>query len=98
MRTPATVKRRADAAVLRRIWRLHFWVGIFAAPALVLLACSGLVILYTQPVNDWLNRDLYVVAEGPETVSLDDQIAVAEQNVGEGYTLDAVTPPAGAGQ
>ena len=96
MSTPTTVKRRADAAVLRRIWRLHFWVGLFAAPALVLLACSGLVILYAQPLNDWLNRDLYVVAEGPETVSLDDQIAVAEQNVGQDYTLDAVTPPAAA--
>ena len=32
MSTPTTVKRRADAAVLRRIWRLHFWVGLFAAP------------------------------------------------------------------
>ncbi|WP_264026561.1 AIR synthase related protein, partial [Mycolicibacterium insubricum] len=39
-------ERRADAAVLRRIWRLHFWVGLFAAPVLVTLACSGLVILY----------------------------------------------------
>ena len=97
MSTPTTVQRRADAAVLRRIWRLHFWVGLFAAPALVLLACSGLVILYTQPLNDWLNRDLYVVVEGDETVPLDDQIAVAQHNVGQDYAIDAVTPPAGAG-
>ena len=90
--------RRADAAALRRIWRLHFWVGLFAAPALVLLACSGLVILYTQPINDWLHRDLYVVAAGPDTVPLDDQIAVAERNVGADYVLDAVTPPAEAEQ
>ena len=65
MSTPTTAKRRANAAVLRRLWRLHFWVALFAAPALVVLACSGLVILYTQPLNDWLNRDLYVVAQGP---------------------------------
>ena len=38
-------KPRGDAAVLRRIWRLHFWVGLFAAPVLVTLALSGLVIL-----------------------------------------------------
>ncbi|AEV74275.1 putative iron-regulated membrane protein [Mycolicibacterium rhodesiae NBB3] len=88
-------KRRADAVALRRIWRLHFWVGLFAAPALVLLACSGLVILYTQPINDWLHRDLYVVASGPETIPLDDQIAVSERNVGADYILDAVIPPAG---
>jgi uncharacterized iron-regulated membrane protein len=84
--------------VLRRIWRLHFWVGLFAAPALVLLACSGLVILYTQPLNEWLHRDLYVVAHGPGAIPLDDQVVVAEQAVGEGYTLDAVTPPAAAGK
>ncbi len=98
MNAPSAAKRRGDAAVLRRIWRLHFWVGLFAAPALVLLACSGLVILYTAPLNDWLNRDLYVVAEGPETIPLDDQVAVAEQHVREDYALDAVTPPGAAGQ
>ena len=92
------MKRRGDASVLRRIWRLHFWVGLFAAPALVLLACSGLVILYSQPLNDWLDRDLYVVAIGPETVPLDDQVAVAAQNVAQDYTFDAVTPPDAAGQ
>lgn len=94
MTTSSTIKRHRDAAALRRIWRLHFWVGVFAGPALVLLACSGLVILCSQPLNDWLNRDLYLVAEGPEAMSLDDQIAAAEQNVGADYTLDAVTPPA----
>lgn len=98
MNEPSAAMRRGDAAVLRRVWRLHFWVALFTAPALVVLACSGLVILYAQPLNDWLNRDLYVVAEGPETVPLDDQIAVAEKNVGADYTLDAVTPPAGPGQ
>jgi uncharacterized iron-regulated membrane protein len=98
MSTPNVVKRRGDAAVLRRIWRLHFWVGLLAAPALVLLACSGLVILYTQPLNDWLNRDLYVVAAGPDTVPLDDQVAVAEQNVAQDYILDAVTPPGAVDQ
>ncbi|ORB67558.1 PepSY-associated TM helix domain-containing protein [Mycolicibacterium tusciae] len=92
------VAKRGDAAVLRRIWRLHFWVALFAAPALVLLACSGLVILYSGPLNDLLNRDLYVVAEGPETIPLDEQVDVATHHVGVDYTLDAVTPPAAAGQ
>ncbi len=98
MSTPTAVNRRGGTAALRRIWRLHFWVALFAAPALLVLACSGLVILYTQPLNDWLNRDLYVVAEGPETVPLDAQITAAEKNVGNDYALDAVTPPAGPGQ
>ncbi|HUM00095.1 MAG TPA: PepSY-associated TM helix domain-containing protein, partial [Mycobacterium sp.] len=93
-----TSKRRGDAAVLRRIWRLHFWVGLFAAPVLVVLALSGLVILYSQPLDTWLSRDLFGVAEGPETVPLDDQVAVARQHVGADDTLDAVTPPAVPGR
>ncbi len=79
--------------MLRRIWRLHFWVGLFAAPALVLLACSGLVILYTQPLEEWLHRGLTVVSPGPAAVSLDAQVAEAQRQAGPDLVLDAVTPP-----
>ena len=93
MSKPVTSSRRGDSAVLRRIWRLHFWVGLFAAPVLVVLACTGLVILYSQPLDDWLNEDLFVVSQGPQTVPLDDQVAAAQEHVGAGYAVDAVTPP-----
>lgn len=94
MTTTLNTNRRADAAVLRRIWRLHFWVGLFAAPMLVILACSGLVILYSQPINDWLNRDLFLVDQGSTTVPLDDQLVTAGSHVDETFLLDAVIPPA----
>lgn len=89
-------QRRGEAAILRRIWRLHFWVGLFAAPALILLACSGLIILYTQPLELSLDRGLTVVSPGSATVSLDAQVAEASRQAGPEFTLDAVTPPAGA--
>ncbi|WP_431231296.1 PepSY-associated TM helix domain-containing protein [Mycolicibacterium psychrotolerans] len=95
MTTTETSTRRGDAAVLRRIWRLHFWVGLFAAPVLVVLACSGLVILYSQPLDALLNRHLLVVEQGPQTVPLDAQVATATQHAGAGSTLEAVTPPDG---
>jgi uncharacterized iron-regulated membrane protein len=88
-------QRRREASVLRRIWRLHFWVGLFAAPTLAVLACTGLVILYTQPLDDWLNHDLKVVAQGGAHVPLDEQVLAARQHVGPGFQLDAVTPPDG---
>jgi uncharacterized iron-regulated membrane protein len=94
MTTTVSSKRRADAAVLRRVWRLHFWVGLFAAPVLVVLALSGLVILYTHPLDSWLDRALLVVEQGAATVPLDDQIAVAREQVPDDYALDAVTPQA----
>lgn len=91
--TTETSKRRSDAAVLRRIWRLHFWVALFAAPVLVVLACTGLVILYSQPLDAALNRHLFIVEQGPATVPLDQQVATAKQHVGSDFSLEAVTPP-----
>ena len=93
MVTVDRAQRRGEAATLRRIWRLHFWVGLFAAPTLLLLACTGLIILYSQPLDLMLNRDLRVVTEGPSQVSLDDQVATARAQVGPEMVLDGVTPP-----
>lgn len=89
-------ERRGQAAIVRRIWRLHFWVGLFAAPVLAVLACTGLIILYTQPMDLWLHRDLQVVSPSSSTVSLDDQISTARQHVSTDMVLDAVTPPESA--
>lgn len=89
-------ERRGRAAILRRIWRLHFWVGLFVAPALATLACTGLIILYTQPLEEWLHRDLKVVSPSSASVSLDAQIATARQHVDSAMVLDAVTPPSSA--
>ena len=97
MTTVVSSNRRADAAVLRRIWRLHFWVGVFAAPVLVVLALSGLVILYSQPLDSLFNHHLLAVNQGPEVVPLQDQVMTAKQHVGADYSLDAVTPPAKPG-
>ncbi len=85
-------------STLNTTWRLHLWVGLFAAPVLVVLACSGLVILYSQPLDSWLNRGLFVVTEGQGTVPLDDQVATAQQHVGVDFALDAVTPADGPGR
>jgi uncharacterized iron-regulated membrane protein len=94
----AVERRRTDALVLRRIWRLHFWVGLFAVPVLLTLACTGLIILYSQPLDLWLDRDLKVVQQTSGQVSLDDQIATARTSLGSGMELDAVTPPSAPGR
>lgn len=86
--TPVT-----PAALTRRLWRTHFWVALFTAPALIVLACSGLVILYSQPLDTWLNRDLLTVERQGTPVPLDDQVTTAREHVGPGYVLDAVIPP-----
>ena len=91
-------QRRGEAAVLRRIWRLHFWVGLFAAPALLTLACTGLIILYSQPLDLWLNRDLKAVQQGASQISLDAEVHTARQHVAPDMELDALTPPDAPGR
>jgi len=91
--TTETPKHRSDAALWRRIWRLHFWVGLFAAPVLVVLALTGLVILYSEPIDIVLNRHLLIVAEGTAPVPLDQQIAAGRRHVDPAFELDGVTPP-----
>lgn len=81
----------------RAIWRTHFYAGWFAAPILVLLAVTGLVILYTEPIERALDGDLVTVAEcdAGSRVSLDDQrTVVAEEH--PGWSLVSVTPPEAA--
>lgn len=63
---------------------------------MAVLACTGLIILYTQPLDLWLHRDLKVVSPTNSTVSLDDQITTARGHVDPAMVLDAVTPPESA--
>lgn len=79
----------------RSIWRTHFYAGFFAAPILMLLALTGLVILYTEPIERVVNGPLVTVQPGGATVSLDRQrAAVAERY--PAWSLVAVTPPKAA--
>jgi uncharacterized iron-regulated membrane protein len=98
MTTTATSPRARDAALLRRVWRAHFWVGLFGAPVLLVLALTGLVILYTEPIDTTLNRQLLVVEVGADPIPLDAQIATAREHVDSGYQFEGVTPPKAAGR
>jgi uncharacterized iron-regulated membrane protein len=57
----------------RSLWRVHFYAGVFAAPFLVMMALTGLVILYTQPIQQLTQHDLRVVRAGGDWVSFADQ-------------------------
>jgi uncharacterized iron-regulated membrane protein len=76
----------------RSIWRTHFYAGLFAAPILVLLAITGLVILYTEPIERAVDGELVTVTERESAVSLDDQRAAVADEYPE-WALVSVTPP-----
>jgi uncharacterized iron-regulated membrane protein len=62
----------------RSVWRIHFYAGMFAAPFLVMMALTGLVILHTQPLQDALQGDLRKVADTGNWTSFDQQAAAAQ--------------------
>ncbi len=88
-------KRQAQGRGVRRIWRIHFYAALFSAPFLVILALTGLVILYTAPISEALHKDLLVVTPTSSSVPLDDQKLAAEAVFPDLY-VDMVVPPAAA--
>lgn len=54
--------RTAPGKFLRSVWRTHFYSAIFATPILIVLALSGLVIMYTEPITGLLYSDTTRVA------------------------------------
>jgi uncharacterized iron-regulated membrane protein len=87
--------RPTDAATSRQwrsVWRIHFYSGIFALPFIVLMALSGLVILYTQPIERFTQGELRTVDSSGPVISLDQQVRTVEQAF-PGTKVTSVTPP-----
>ncbi|MEZ5411312.1 MAG: PepSY domain-containing protein [Acidimicrobiales bacterium] len=77
----------------RSLWRMHFYAGMFAIPFMLLMATTGLVILYTQPIHDALEGDVRTVARGTQTVSYDEQAQAVETAYPDLPVLYMITPP-----
>jgi uncharacterized iron-regulated membrane protein len=78
----------------RTVWRIHFYSGMFALPFILLMATTGLIILYTQPIQDLTQGHLYKVHAGGETVSYEDQAAAVEKAYPGASVISLTTPSA----
>jgi uncharacterized iron-regulated membrane protein len=86
--------RTAPGKFLRSVWRTHFYSAIFAVPILIVMALSGLVIMYTEPISGLLHSGTTrVSAQGRVPVSLPAQQAAADRVVPKGATLFRVVTP-----
>ena len=81
----------------RSVWRIHFYSGMFSIPFLLLMAVTGLVILYTQPLQDLTQSGLRTVDRGAERVSFDEQAAAVEAAYPDA-TVISLTVPADEGR
>ena len=90
---PSSDDVQRSSARWRSVWRIHFYSGMFAMPFLLLMAITGLVILYTQPIEDLSQADIRLVDRGDQMMSFDTQ-AAAVATAYPDAVLGDLTPPA----
>ncbi|MEZ4708718.1 MAG: PepSY domain-containing protein [Caldilineaceae bacterium] len=73
-------------------WRWHFYAGVYVAPFLIMLALTGLIMLYHNTIESIQYRDrLFVTPSGQQTAAEAQLQAV--QEVYAGATLTEYIPP-----
>ena len=91
---------RPESALYRRVWRWHFYAGLICLPFLVLMALTGALYLFKQPIESVLYAPLQRVEARPGQ-QLDAQTLVQRAAAAEATTPDAAvryTAPAGPGR
>jgi uncharacterized iron-regulated membrane protein len=89
--TPATGV--AESALYRRVWRWHFYAGLICLPFLALLATTGALYLFKDPIESLVYARLLVVEARPAP-GLDAQALVARALAAEpGDAVRFVAPP-----
>ncbi|AOB32213.1 hypothetical protein AKI39_18060 [Bordetella sp. H567] len=87
-----TARPAVGAALIALITRLHFYVGLFVGPFILVAAVTGTLFVLTPQIENRLYADqLYTDATGPAH-SLTEQIAAARAVAGPHAALFAVRP------
>ena len=66
----------ADTALYRRVWRWHFYAGLFVLPFILILSVTGAIYLFKPQIDRWEERD-YRALSSAGAVSADRQLQAA---------------------
>lgn len=84
---------RSESALYRRAWRWHFYAGLICLPFLLLLALTGGLYLFKDPIEQWVYRPLLTVDGPPAGESLGAEALVARALAAEpGEAVRFVSP------
>ena len=91
--TPPVPAGRAGAwrGLRPLVMRLHFYVGMFVGPFILLAALTGLIYTITPQLDQLLYRDALTVPAAPTSLDLQAQVAAASAAVPDG-TVTEVRP------
>ena len=89
---PARARTAAGSPLLALIARLHFYIGLFVGPFILVAAVTGTLFVLTPQIESWLYADqLRAVGTGPAQ-PLARQVEAAQARIGAGPRLFAVRP------
>lgn len=74
---------RSASNLYRAIWRWHFYAGLLVLPFLLVLAVTGMIMLYGNSVETFLGPR-HAIAPGGERASFAAQALAAQNTVPEG--------------
>lgn len=76
----------------RSLWRLHFYSGMFAIPFIVLMSITGLVVLYTQPLQSLTAGHKFDVKRAGATLAYEQQGKAAQERLPKANLTAVITP------
>ncbi|WP_421210508.1 PepSY-associated TM helix domain-containing protein [Aeromonas enteropelogenes] len=85
--------KNRDAHYYQRIWRWHFYAGLFVAPFLILLSLTGIIYLFKPQLDNLMYPELMKVTPTAQTLSADELLTRAMATMPDA-SLRKYLPPA----
>ncbi|SAI20112.1 sulfite reductase [Bordetella ansorpii] len=89
---PARARPTAGSPLLALITRLHFYIGLFVGPFILVAAATGTLFVLTPQIESWLYADQLRTASTGQAQPLARQVEAAQARIGAGPRLFAVRP------
>jgi len=94
----ARARSASGSALLALITRLHFYVGLFVGPFILVAAVTGTLFVLTPQIENLIYADQLRTASTGPARPLADQVEAAQRRIGPGPRLFAVRPAPGPGE
>ncbi len=91
---PGSADTARDSTLYRRVWRWHFYAGLICLPFLALLALSGGLYLFKEPIENQLYQRLFTVPAASGGSLSPEALVAAAQAVEPDEPLRFVAPAA----
>jgi len=94
---PAEATRVSSSSLKAFITRLHFYVGLFVGPFILIAAITGTLYVLTPQLEDMIYRDQLRTSSLGTVQPLADQVKAARDFIGDEPRLFAIRPSTGPG-